>query len=193
MSQVRQLQGDPLALSYWLASNLPLEDDTRQRLLEAPTVVERSVHRLCNALYCTFGTAVHNSATAVLHYTFTSMLRCISLHLLCCSASRYTFCIAPWSMHSRLTLMLTCVWPSELQCCPPAMRCKHVICMLCCAIAYTHSQEVASPLVHQAAWLRQKVACHQLTANMGIWLEKAWQASCKYTHHNLEGYSGLAG
>ena len=41
--QVRQLQGDPLALSYWLASNLPLEDDTRQRLLEAPTVVERSL------------------------------------------------------------------------------------------------------------------------------------------------------
>ena len=41
--QVRQLQGDPLALSYWLASNLPLEDDTRQRLLEAPTVVERWV------------------------------------------------------------------------------------------------------------------------------------------------------
>lgn len=39
--KVRQLQGDPLALSYWLASNLPLEDDTRQRLLEAPTVVER--------------------------------------------------------------------------------------------------------------------------------------------------------
>lgn len=41
--QVRQLQLDPLALSYWLASNLPLEDDTRQRLLEAPNVVERSV------------------------------------------------------------------------------------------------------------------------------------------------------
>ena len=39
--QVRQLQADPLALSYWLASNLPLEDGTRQRLLEAPTVVER--------------------------------------------------------------------------------------------------------------------------------------------------------
>ncbi len=49
--QVRQLQGDPLALSYWLASNLPLEDDTRQRLLEAPTVVERSVYGLCSALH----------------------------------------------------------------------------------------------------------------------------------------------
>ena len=46
MVQVRQLQLDPLALSYWLASNLPLEDDTRQRLLEAPTVVERSAQQL---------------------------------------------------------------------------------------------------------------------------------------------------
>lgn len=39
--QVRHVQADPLVLSYWLASNLPLEDGTRQRLLEAPTVVER--------------------------------------------------------------------------------------------------------------------------------------------------------
>lgn len=50
--QVRHVQADPMALSYWLASNLPLEDDTRQRLLEAPTVVERyepflTVMQLC--------------------------------------------------------------------------------------------------------------------------------------------------
>lgn len=41
LSQVQHVRADPLALSYWLASNLPLEDHTRQRLLEAPTVVER--------------------------------------------------------------------------------------------------------------------------------------------------------
>ncbi|KAL3153029.1 hypothetical protein ABBQ38_012053 [Trebouxia sp. C0009 RCD-2024] len=44
--RVRQLHMEPVAVSYWLASNLPLEDDTRQRLLEAPTVVERLKNEL---------------------------------------------------------------------------------------------------------------------------------------------------
>ena len=39
--QAKAFQGDPLALSYWLASNMPLEDDTRQKLLECPSVSAR--------------------------------------------------------------------------------------------------------------------------------------------------------
>lgn len=39
--QAKEFQGDPLDLSYWLASNLPLEDDTRQKLLEAGSAAER--------------------------------------------------------------------------------------------------------------------------------------------------------
>ena len=33
--QVPAFMGDPLALSYWLVSNLPLDDAVRQQLLEA--------------------------------------------------------------------------------------------------------------------------------------------------------------
>ncbi len=103
--QVRQLQGDPLALSYWLASNLPLEDDTRQRLLEAPTVVERSVYGLCSALHfwycttlqlvacvhCAFHITVHNPATSMLQYISLQLLYCNTLHLPHCNAFHWLF------------------------------------------------------------------------------------------------------
>lgn len=35
--QVPPFHGDPLTFSYWLVSNLPLDDRTRQRLLQAKT------------------------------------------------------------------------------------------------------------------------------------------------------------
>ncbi|KAK9812881.1 hypothetical protein WJX72_005161 [[Myrmecia] bisecta] len=39
--KARPFCGDPLELSYWLASNLPLKDETRQQLLECLSAVER--------------------------------------------------------------------------------------------------------------------------------------------------------
>ncbi|GAB4813547.1 hypothetical protein N2152v2_000593 [Parachlorella kessleri] len=38
---VPAFRGDPLALSYWLVSNLPLDDSTRQQLLEAHSAADR--------------------------------------------------------------------------------------------------------------------------------------------------------
>lgn len=42
----------PLALSFWLAANLPLDDAARQRLLEAHSAAERLYHavRIMQAL-----------------------------------------------------------------------------------------------------------------------------------------------
>ncbi|KAL4426161.1 hypothetical protein ABPG77_007443 [Micractinium sp. CCAP 211/92] len=39
--QAREFEGNPLELSYFLLSNLPVDDDARQQLLEARTVDER--------------------------------------------------------------------------------------------------------------------------------------------------------
>eukprot|EP00891_Asterochloris_glomerata_P007213 jgi/Astpho2/7213/Aster-x0762 len=55
--QAKAFQGDPLALSYWLAANMPLEDDTRQKLLECPSVSARlrqelSIMRSLAAIRC---------------------------------------------------------------------------------------------------------------------------------------------
>ena len=37
LSQARGFEGNPLELSYFLLSNLPVDDDVRQQLLEAKT------------------------------------------------------------------------------------------------------------------------------------------------------------
>lgn len=111
MFQVRQLQGDPLALSYWLASNLPLEDDTRQRLLEAPTVVERSVHGLCSAFHCTCGTAVHYPASSKLH-----TLHHLYCHAaLCNSVLRHTVASILQCIHCTFRVAVCHTAPSELR------------------------------------------------------------------------------
>jgi cereblon len=39
--QAREFEGNPLELSYFLLSNLPVNDNARQQLLEASTVDER--------------------------------------------------------------------------------------------------------------------------------------------------------
>lgn len=41
MLQVTVLQGDPVAVGYWLARNLAAGPAARQRLLEAPTPAHR--------------------------------------------------------------------------------------------------------------------------------------------------------
>lgn len=41
LSQVTVLQGDPVAVGYWLARNLAAGPAARQRLLEAPTPAHR--------------------------------------------------------------------------------------------------------------------------------------------------------
>ena len=47
--QARQFEGNPLELSYFLLSNLPVDDDVRQQLLEVATVDER-LRRECRLL-----------------------------------------------------------------------------------------------------------------------------------------------
>ncbi|KAL4443928.1 hypothetical protein ABPG75_011665 [Micractinium tetrahymenae] len=69
--QAREFEGNPLELSYFLISNLPVDDDARQHLLEARTVDERlraecKLLQALGALCCrACGTSLARSADAV--------------------------------------------------------------------------------------------------------------------------------
>lgn len=69
--QARSFEGNPLELSYFLLSNLPVDDDVRQQLLEAKTVdarlrAECKLLQALGALCCrACGVSLARSADAV--------------------------------------------------------------------------------------------------------------------------------
>jgi hypothetical protein len=50
--QAREFRGGPLELSYHLLSNLPVDDDVRQQLLEANSGAAHAPRSTCRAARC---------------------------------------------------------------------------------------------------------------------------------------------